>query len=59
MLRKIFFLACGLFLLAAVPSFGDWDPGMPAKWVQMPDLEPTGVDVNASIFPEDLSLIHI
>jgi hypothetical protein len=26
----------------------DWMPGMPAKWVQMPDLTPMGMDVNAT-----------
>lgn len=39
-------------LLALIPlAFGsamaDWDPSLPAKWVQLPDLSPLGLDVNA------------
>jgi len=34
--------------VAAVPAAADWDPGMPAKWVQEPDLDYTGIDVNAT-----------
>ena len=29
-------------------ALGDWDPGQPAKWVQLPDLQPTGIDVLAT-----------
>jgi hypothetical protein len=48
-------LFCALFavvfsMLAATPALADWDPSMPAKWVQMPDLQ-TGMDVNASWNP--------
>ena len=47
-MRKLLLLAVGgLLLLAAPPSYADWDPGMPAKWVQLPDLSPNGVDVYA------------
>lgn len=35
-------------LAFAVTAAADWNPGDPAKWVQFPDLEPTGIDVNAS-----------
>ena len=46
-MRKLLLLAVGgLLLLAAPPSYADWDPGMPAKWVQLPDLDPTGIDIN-------------
>jgi hypothetical protein len=39
-------------------AFGDWQPGQPAKWVQLPDLQPTGVDVlatNPNILADDFS----
>ncbi len=36
-------------LFAAAPATADWDPGQPAKWVQLPDLSPQGTDINASI----------
>lgn len=36
-----------LLLLAALAS-ADWDPGQPAKWVQVPDLSTTGIDVKAT-----------
>jgi hypothetical protein len=32
----------------SVVALGVWDPGMPAKWVQLPDLSSTGLDVMAS-----------
>lgn len=38
-------------IFAAVPASADWDPGQPAKWVQMPDLTPDGMDINASYDP--------
>lgn len=34
-------------LAMAGAAYADWNPGMPAKWVQMPDLQ-TGMDVNAT-----------
>lgn len=43
--------AASLFILALVVGTGtssaDWNPGDPAKWVQLPDLQ-NGMDVNAS-----------
>ncbi|MBN2447701.1 MAG: hypothetical protein JXO22_13290, partial [Phycisphaerae bacterium] len=41
-------ITIGLALLLAVPAIADWDPEMPAKWVQYPDLSPMGIDVNAT-----------
>jgi len=35
-------------LAFAMTASADWDPGQPAKWVQLPDLDPTGIDVNAT-----------
>jgi len=37
-------------LALALSAAADWDPSQPAKWVQMPDLDVTGIDVNTS-FP--------
>jgi hypothetical protein len=36
-----------LFALS-LPALADWDQSMPAKWVQMPDETPMGIDVNAT-----------
>ncbi len=41
-MKKIIYFA--IFILISFSLFADWDPGDPAKWVQMPD--PTGYDVN-------------
>ncbi len=35
-------------LAFAVTALADWDPTEPAKWVQFPDLDITGIDVNAT-----------
>jgi hypothetical protein len=37
-------LALALFF--AVPANADWNPGDPAKWVQLPDISPTGIDID-------------
>lgn len=41
-------LTAMLVLLLASSAFGDWFPDQPYKWVQMPDLSPSGIDVNAT-----------
>jgi hypothetical protein len=41
-------LATVTILAFAVAAQADWEPGDPAKWVQFPDLDPTGIDVNAT-----------
>ncbi len=56
MKRLLWLLGLALPLLLAQPLFADWDPGMPAKWVQLPDLEPTGIDVDCSPFLNDYLL---
>lgn len=33
---------------ALQPAAADWDPQQPAKWFQMPDLSPMGMDVQAT-----------
>ncbi|MBU2501220.1 T9SS type A sorting domain-containing protein [bacterium] len=45
-----------LLWLAAPPLQADWDPGATAKWIQLPDLDITGIDVNDSPFPRDYIL---
>ncbi len=50
MARRAFVLAAVLVLVLSVVASADWDEGEPYKWVQYPDLEPTGIDVNAT-FP--------
>jgi hypothetical protein len=46
MVRRFWILAgAAMLLLMAVPAFADWNPGDPAKWVQLPDLTPTGIDI--------------
>jgi hypothetical protein len=45
MVRTLVVLAVLAF---AVTAFADWDPGMPAKWVQLPQFDEWGVDVNAT-----------
>ena len=46
--KRLTTLIAGMALLVAIPAVADWDPGDPAKWVQLPDLSPTGIDVNAT-----------
>src|SRR3990170_7895753 len=41
-------------LLLGTTVLADWNPGDPAKWVQLPDLQPTGVDVKAT-YPKVLA----
>src|SRR2546426_8872613 len=45
---SIYMLALALTVFLCGVANGDWNPGDPAKWVQTPDLNPTGMDVNAS-----------
>ncbi len=41
-------LLCLALMLLATPALADWDIGDAHKWVQFPDLSPTGCDVNAT-----------
>jgi hypothetical protein len=44
-------LVCALVLFVGAPvALADWDPCQPAKWVQFPDLDYTGLDVDATNF---------
>jgi hypothetical protein len=42
------FLALGAIVLLGAPALGDWNVGDTYKWLQMPDLSTTGVDVNCT-----------
>ncbi len=50
MARRTFVFAAVLVLALSVLASADWDDGDPYKWLQLPDLQPTGMDVNAT-FP--------
>ncbi|MEA3408717.1 MAG: GEVED domain-containing protein [Candidatus Eisenbacteria bacterium] len=43
-------LVLAVVMALAIPAAADWYPEDPCKWVQFPDLAPTGMDVNTS-FP--------
>ncbi len=49
----IFFL---LALPLALPALADWDTVTPAKWVQLPDLGPAGIDIDCSPLAADFIL---
>lgn len=48
--RSVCASAMGLAICLGAGSFvrADWNPGQPAKWFQLPDLSPTGMDVLAT-----------
>ena len=47
MLKKSLITAIAVLAPLAMTAMADWDPTTPyTKWVQMPDLSPTGLDVN-------------
>jgi len=48
MARRLWLVLLLAGLALPVAAVGDWDPSMPAKWVQYPDLGQTGIDVNCS-----------
>ena len=56
MCKRLRIAALATCLLVALPVLADWDEGEPAKWVQMPDLTPMGIDVNASVIDRDYIL---
>ncbi|MCK4409643.1 MAG: hypothetical protein KAW67_06130, partial [Candidatus Eisenbacteria sp.] len=41
-------LAATIVIALAVTASAHWDETEPAKWVQMPDLDFTGTDVNCT-----------
>ncbi len=48
MKQTIVMLTVAVLLAFAGTAIADWDPEQPAKWVQLPDLSTTGIDVNAT-----------
>lgn len=49
-------IVTAVFYMVSTPSFADWDPTNPAdvakaKWIQLPDLSSTGMDVLATLQP--------
>lgn len=46
---KSIVLAISLALLVTGSVSADWSDTEPAKWVQLPDLSPLGIDVNATL----------
>ncbi|MBM4088029.1 MAG: hypothetical protein FJ276_01165 [Planctomycetes bacterium] len=44
----LWLLAAAGLVVSSSAARGDGDPGDPCKWVQPPDLDPTGMDVNAT-----------
>ena len=54
-MRKLLIcLMAGMLLLPVSSVLGDWNPDDPAKWVQLPDLDIMGIDINASPTNPDL-----
>ena len=47
-MRTSLVLAAAIVLALAVTASAHWDETEPAKWVQMPDLDFTGMDVNCT-----------
>jgi hypothetical protein len=41
-------IAAIVLLIASSTALADWDPGSAAKYVQLPDLDQTGIDVNCT-----------
>ncbi|MFH1680024.1 MAG: GEVED domain-containing protein, partial [Candidatus Eisenbacteria bacterium] len=48
MRKPLALLAVAVAVVIAGQAAADWDPSQPAKWAQLPDLNTTGIDVNAS-----------
>ncbi|MBN1435795.1 MAG: PEP-CTERM sorting domain-containing protein [Sedimentisphaerales bacterium] len=46
-MKKLLIISLVMSLTSAA-TFADWNPGTAAKWVQLPDLTPNGIDVNAT-----------
>jgi len=47
-MRARLLLAAAFVMILAAAASAHWDESMSAKWVQMPDLDPTGMDVNCT-----------
>ena len=53
-MKKIIYFA--IFILISVSLFADWDPGDPAKWIQLPDESGYDVNFTDNIPPNDMLL---
>ena len=49
MARRLTLFCLAALLALPIVARADWDPSIPAKWIQMPDPGLTGVDVSASV----------
>ena len=47
--KKLILMSFCLLLFVAGTALAHWNPGDPNKWVQMPDLYETGLDVDATV----------
>jgi len=50
-IRTIAFVSIVAVCFTVTTTSADWDPSQPAKWVQLPDLSPEGMDINATYDP--------
>ncbi len=50
-IRTVLGLGVVALVAMAAGARADWNPGDPAKWVQLPDLSPTGMDVYDTRWP--------
>lgn len=48
MKKLVGMLAVTVLMVFAGAALADWNPEDPSKWVQFPDLDTTGIDVNAT-----------
>ncbi len=53
---SLFLLLVAIVCTASTPAWADWDPTNPddlarAKWIQLPDLTPTGMDILDTLQP--------
>ena len=48
MVRRLIPVVLVALLVLPLGASADWDETMPAKWVQLPDETPLGIDVNAT-----------
>ena len=46
--RRLFAAVVAVLTVVPLVAMADWAQGDPAKWVQLPDLTPNGMDVNAT-----------
>jgi hypothetical protein len=56
MRKMLLWLMASMLLLPVSSGLGDWDLDKSAKWAQLPDLDITGIVVNASHTPDDYIL---